>query len=268
MIDKLTPTERKIADYIIENESEIRTLTSYEISNKLKIGQSNIIRFSQKLGYKGFRELQFDTNNYDNELYKEVSDNESTESTNDRIVLLYTNLAKATNSINNPNTIDKCIKRIIESKRIVVYGVGNSNLFAEYLSNNLLKMQLNSFSSTNSHIVYTTISGFNEEDLVILISKTGETREIIKIARICKNYNVPILAITRLAKNKLLKYADYAIYTCNDLSDSRLNATTIRCSQLWVIDMITLNILKTDYNKYREYINESEKMLSDNYYGK
>lgn len=268
MIDKLTPTERKIADYIIENESEIRTLTSYEISNKLKIGQSNIIRFSQKLGYKGFRELQFDTNNYDNELYKEVSDNESTESTNDRIVLLYTNLAKATNSINNPNTIDKCIKRIIESKRIVVYGVGNSNLFAEYLSNNLLKMQLNSFSSTNSHIVYTTISGFNEEDLVILISKTGETREIIKIARICKNYNVPILAITRLAKNKLLKYADYTIYTCNDLSDSRLNATTIRCSQLWVIDMITLNILKTDYNKYREYINESEKMLSDNYYGK
>lgn len=266
MMDTYSPTEKKIADYLIKNVSTIRTMTSYEISQKLGIGQSNIIRFSQKLGYKGFRELQFDANE-DNNLYNEVNDNESTEMVNNRIVHQYINLAKATNSLNSPEMVDRCISKIVSSERIMVYGVGNSNLFAEYLSNNLLKMQFNSFSSTNAHIVYTKVSGFASNDLVILVSETGETGEIIKIAKICNNHNVPVLAITRLAKNRLLKLADYAIYTCNDLSDSRLNATTIRCSQLWVIDMITLNILKQNYTEYRKYIDESEKLLSDCYYG-
>lgn len=267
MIDTFSPTEKKIANYLVQNVSTIRTMTSYEISQKLGIGQSNIIRFSQKLGYKGFRELQFDADGQDDELYREVNDNESTELTNNRIVHQYINLSKATNSLNGPETIDKCVKKIINSERIMVYGVGNSNLFAEYMSNNLLKMQFNSFSSSNAHIVFTKVSGLNSNDLVILVSETGETREIIKIAKIAKNHGIPIMAITRLAKNRLLKLADYAIYTCNDLSDSRLNATTIRCSQLLVIDMLTLNILKSNYQVYRGYIDESERLLSDNYFG-
>lgn len=267
MIDTFTPTEKKIADFLIENKGAARTMTSYDLSKKLGIGQSNIIRFSQKLGYKGFREMQLDITADSEESYKEINEDDSTETTNQKIVQQYVNIAKATNSLNNADTIDTCIKKIISSKRIIVYGVGNSNLFAEYLSNNLLKMQLNSFSSSNAHIIFTTASGFSEDDLLILISETGETREIVKLAKIAKIHKTPVIAITRLAKNKLLKYADLVLYTCNDLSDSRLNATTIRCSQLWIIDMLILNILKSDFKKYREYIIESEKLLSENYCG-
>lgn len=267
MLDTFTPTEKKIANFLIENQAAARTMTSYDLSQKLEIGQSNVIRFSQKLGYKGFRELQLDISTTTEEEYREINEDDSTQTTNNKIVQQYINIAKTTNSLNNAEIIDTCIKKIISAKRIIVYGVGNSNLFAEYLSNNLLKMQLNSFSSTNAHIIFTTASGFNSNDLLILISETGETREIVKLAKIAKIHNTPIIAITRLAKNKLLKFADFVLHTCNDLSDSRLNATTIRCSQLWVIDMLILNILKSDYKKYREYINESEKLLSENYCG-
>lgn len=267
MIDTFTPTEKKIADFLLENMGAARTMTSYELSRKLEIGQSNIIRFSQKLGYKGFRELQLDIHVDQEEEYKEINEDDSTETTNNKIVSQYVSIAKATNSLNNADTIHECVQKIISAKRIVVYGVGNSNLFAEYLSNNLRKMQFDSFSSSNAHIIFTTAAGFHAEDLLILISETGETREIVKLAKIAGVHKTPVIAITRLAKNRLLKLADYALYTCNDLSDSRLNATTIRCSQLLVIDMLILNILKSNFKKYREYIIESEKLLSENYCG-
>lgn len=267
MIDTFTPTEIKIANYLIENKELARTMTSYDLSEKLGIGQSNIIRFSQKLGYKGFRDLQLDIHINQDEEFKEINEDDSTEITNNKIVQQYVNIARTTNSLNSPAMVDDCIKKIIASNRIIVYGVGNSNLFAEYLSNHLLKMRLNSFSSSNAHIIYSTASGFNSNDLVILVSETGETREIIKLAKIAKLHQIPIIAITRLAKNRLLKYADFVLYTCNDLSSSRLNATTIRCSQLCIIDMLTLNILKSDFKKYKKYINESEKLLSEKYYG-
>ncbi|MGN1344853.1 MAG: MurR/RpiR family transcriptional regulator, partial [Traorella sp.] len=241
MMDTFTPTERKIADYILKNRNDCRSKTSYELAEELNIGQSNLIRFSQKLGYKGFRDLQVNIGIDTEDEYHEICESDSTEIINNKIVQKYINITRLTNSSNDANTVDKCVELIKKAKRIIVYGVGNSNLFAEYLSNHLIKMGIHSFSSTNAHVIYTATSTLDKNDLVILISETGETREIVKIAKISKNLNIPVIGITRYSNNSLSKYSTYLLYTCNDLSDSRLNAMTIRCSQLFIIDMLVLN---------------------------
>ena len=92
-MDTFTPTEVKIANYLIENKELARTMTSYDLSEKLGIGQSNIIRFSQKLGYKGFRDLQLDILINTEEEYKEINEDDSTEITNNKIVQQYVNIA-------------------------------------------------------------------------------------------------------------------------------------------------------------------------------
>ena len=122
-------------------------------------------------------------------------------------------------------------------------------------------------TSNNSHVVFTTLSNLSTNDVVLLISETGETREIIKAARICKNRNITVIGITRFSNNTLSKYLNYTLFTCNDLSDSRLNAMTIRCSQLFIIDMLVLNILKCNIKKYGNNIHESEKLLNEDYFG-
>lgn len=53
----LTQSEKLVADYILEHIDEIRTITSHQLAVNTHIGQSTIIRFSQKLGYNSFREL-------------------------------------------------------------------------------------------------------------------------------------------------------------------------------------------------------------------
>ena len=55
--NELTQTEKIIADFFQNHSLEARSFTSYQLADRLNIGQSTIIRFSKKLGYRSFREL-------------------------------------------------------------------------------------------------------------------------------------------------------------------------------------------------------------------
>ena len=55
--NKLTKSEIKIADYLIENIGDLETMNSYDLAHTLGIGQATSVRFAKKLGYKTFRDL-------------------------------------------------------------------------------------------------------------------------------------------------------------------------------------------------------------------
>ncbi len=261
--DKLTTTDQKIVDYLIIHHENVSRMTSYQLSALLQIGQSNIIRLSQKLGYTGFRDLQFDLNN----MHKEENDaeilfNDSTEVVNQKIAYQYYEIVKTTESINETFIIEKAVTALFDARRIIVHGIGNSQLFAEYFANHLLKMGCDAQSSSNNHIINTLTSNLSTIDVLVLISETGETPEILQLASLAQTKKVKTISLTRMTENSLSKLSHIVLKTCNDLSGSRLNAMTIRCSQLYLIDLLCLNLIKKDITHFTKKIEQSEKLLN------
>ena len=116
--------------------------------------------------------------------------------------------------------------------------------------------------SSNNHVIYSTIACNTPEDLVILISETGETPEILQAAKIARSRQVPVISMTRAVKNKLYDYSDLILRTVNRMSRTRLETMTMRCSQLCLIDMIYLNLFKTDYEHYLNALDNSRTICS------
>ncbi len=52
--EELSPNERKIARFILDNPALIRDYSSLNLANSVGVSQSSIVKFSQKLGYQGF----------------------------------------------------------------------------------------------------------------------------------------------------------------------------------------------------------------------
>ena len=52
--DRMSAIERRIADYILENAHLLRDYSSQQLANALEISQSSVVKFSQKLGFKGY----------------------------------------------------------------------------------------------------------------------------------------------------------------------------------------------------------------------
>lgn len=262
----LTQSERLIADYINEHLTDIKTITSHQLATLTNTGQSTIIRFSQKLGYNSFREFLADISLVkQQELsdYDEIKIDESTYQTNHKVISQYRDILDITLNSNNDETIDHIAQLLWKAKKIIIFGVGNSNLFGEYLANQLIKLGITCLTSNSPHTIFSLIDQADPKETVLfLLSESGETYDVVKAAEIAKNNQVPIVVMTRNTKNTLYTYADHLLKTVSFAAKTRLNVTTMRCSQLYLIDIIYLNILKLDYQRFDQLIERAE-VLSD-----
>src|SRR5690554_2731035 len=57
--DRMSAIERRIADFMIENAHLLRDYSSQQLANALGISQSSVVKFSQKLGFKGYPDLKY-----------------------------------------------------------------------------------------------------------------------------------------------------------------------------------------------------------------
>jgi len=57
--DHMSAIERRIADYILDNAHLLRDYSSQQLASALGISQSSVVKFSQKLGFKGYPDLKY-----------------------------------------------------------------------------------------------------------------------------------------------------------------------------------------------------------------
>lgn len=116
----LTQSEKLVADYILEHIDEIKTITSHQLALNTHIGQSTIIRFSQKLGYNSFRELLADLSAIPRQdlVREEIQVNESMNDTNRKIIAQYHDIVEVTFENNKEETIQQACEMLTSAKRL------------------------------------------------------------------------------------------------------------------------------------------------------
>ncbi len=65
--DSLSPRFRTLADFILENTLDVGFLTATELARRVNVDPATVVRFSQELGYSGYRELSREIKQYINQ---------------------------------------------------------------------------------------------------------------------------------------------------------------------------------------------------------
>lgn len=103
----------------------------------------------------------------------------------------------------------KAVEIIHNSKgRVVVTGIGKSGLVGRKIAATLASTGTPSFFMHPAEASHGDLGMVTEEDVVIAISNSGETEEIIKLIPFLKYFNVKIIAITGNPQSTLAKQAD------------------------------------------------------------
>jgi D-sedoheptulose 7-phosphate isomerase len=127
-------------------------------------------------------------------------------------------------------TIKGALKKLRETKnKIYFFGNGASAAFANHMAldfskngkilsrslsdSALLTALSNDYSYENAMLEFLKIEGVTKDDLVITISSSGNSPNILSVLNYCKENNIKSLALSGLKKeNKSIKIADYSIY--------------------------------------------------------
>ena len=251
--DNLTANEKKIVEYLVNNSNDSKVMTSTQIAEKINVSQPSVIRLSKKLGYASFREMIADLPNETDELEDQrLHDSEISTQMSDII--------DSTRDVNKLKDIQNCVDALKNAHTVILFGVESSNLFAHYMANQLTKLGIICLISENYHTTIMQIENADDHSVCFLFSESGETEEIIRVASLSKSKGLKTIALTRNIKNSLYSYADIVLKTVTFDTVTRFNVTTMRTSMLYIIDVIYLLILKSDFDKYNQYIGHLEDL--------
>lgn len=64
--DQLSPRFRVLADFILENTLDVGFVTATELARRVGVDPATVVRFSQEVGYSGYRELSREIKQYIN----------------------------------------------------------------------------------------------------------------------------------------------------------------------------------------------------------
>lgn len=231
----LSKAEKKVADYILKEKGKIIYQTLLEISQNIDVGEATIIRFVRKIGFSGFQDLKFeiakedntdksDSNNYDNYIEGNAAE----------IVQTITN----TKLTINKDNLNLAIKMITDSKRVFFYGVGSSGFTANEAQNRFMRLGVVGSSIVDPHFQSMYSSICNAEDIIIVFSISGYTKDIIEAVKIAKEENTKVIAITSYILSPIAQLADCILLTAAKENPLEGGSFTGKISQLYIIDLL------------------------------
>jgi RpiR family murPQ operon transcriptional repressor len=268
MIQRSSKSELKIIEYLRNNPIDPKIMTSSLLGKQLGISQSTIIRFTQKLGYSSFRAFLAEislSSQSPSEIDVDIGPNEDTEITMQRLFSQYTDVMKMTMSNKLIEQVDQAAELLKRSKRIIFFAVGGSSNMGEYFATHLIRYNMLVNHNYDIHTSLYLITQCTKDDVVIIISESGETDEIRMAVNACNQLKVPILAITDRRKNTLSESAEVTVHTVIYSTNDKFNVLRLRVSQMFVIDLIVLTVYKSDLEHYTRHINVSDFNLLRQY---
>jgi len=233
-LNNLTQSELSVLKYIDVHSNEVLTMSIQELSEKVFFSTATILRLCKKLNLSGFSELKFTLKN-------NVSSNNSLKSTavsTKKIVAdLYSEIEN-TGRLLDTKTLDTIVGYLLSNKKIHLFSYGLTNMAFEYMQRYLLATGRQTILYKTDTLAYKAVNNLTENDVLFLSSSTGSNPSTLKLAKIAKNSNTIIVAITPFTNNPLSKIADINLYTFikeRDFFDSDIkNRTCI----FYIVDMI------------------------------
>ena len=261
ILPSLGTQEGKIARWMLENEKQLVDTPIKDISYICGVSQPSVVRLRKKLGCNGIKDLKIlvDGMQYDNEKSIPCTFDDSSKEIFNKVFSSSIESIERTFSFVSWEEIDSLSDMIISASTISVFGIGGSSLAARYLSEELIRLGFKSMCFTDPFSISSSASTFSLGDLLIFVSRQGETKELVDKAQKAKDTGGSIALITTSDVSTLYSLSDMALLVSENqyLLDDRNSFS--RLGELALIEALYIMCAKK--------LGEKNPDFRENYFG-
>jgi RpiR family carbohydrate utilization transcriptional regulator len=246
-MDRFSPAEKKIAVYILENAEIVPNLTTKDISANTGSSEASVVRFCKTIGIGSFKSFKLALVRDLTVAEFNINDFSVTETKDEPFELFnkvtYVNKAavEATLTTVDKKELDKAVATLLQAEKLLFYAVGGSAVSAIDAAYKFTKLGYTSLTSLDFHTMLPLAANLKSGDILVVISTSGRTKDILEVARFAKKRGATILAITKLdPSSPLYKEADIKLCTPDVEQDHRIGSIASRMTQLNIIDTLYL----------------------------
>lgn len=267
--DKMGRGERKIADLIMADPHSVLPLTITQFSELAGCGTATLVRFSKRLGLNGYQELKL-------AIAQEIStlsNEKETISPYDSCYSMFTKRLRdiqvalqKTRLVLSPSAMDAAAKKIMNAKRIVIFGLGNSAAIAHDAQHKFLRVGLNATACSDNHLQSIIASHLDSDCVAIGISHSGKSVDIVQALRLARISGAATICVTNYETSPITEVSDICLFTQSEETQHSILAMSSRIAQLTIFDAIYTYIVANTNSGAIEAILNTETALKEKKY--
>ena len=266
--ESYTSTEKLITKYILEHGNEILNYSAQTLGEKTNTSAAAIIRFSKKIGFKGFSDLKMNLaqshSNEQHDLDVDIIFNENDDMTSlvDKGCRLNMNTVLKTYQLINISDLEKAINLLCEASTIYLFGVGGSSVIANDIEQKLIRIGKKVIYNNDLHIQMTFTQSMTKDDVALIISYSGTTTGLVDISKILVEKNIPYISITQINQNLISKNSTIALRVPSEEKELRIGAVSSRISSFVITDLLYYGVFKKNFDKNKDNLIDSRNNVS------
>jgi DNA-binding MurR/RpiR family transcriptional regulator len=241
--NSLTKAEQKVADFVLLDTQESVYSSVTDLAEKAGVGETSVIRFCRKLGYRGFQEFKLAVaqtlSNVDEHVHGKIEESDDLDVIAKKITTQNASALQDTINMLQISTLQKAVDAFINARKIYFFGVGASGFTASDAKYRFMRLGYNVDHAADAHIIAMTAALAREEDVVVAISSSGSTKDIVDSVKIAKENNAFVICITNHARSPITYYADVILLVAGKESPLQGGAFSTKIAQLHVIDILS-----------------------------
>lgn len=269
LFPSLSPSEQKLATVITQDPERVQHLSSLELALLAEVSQSSVVKFAQKIGFKGFPALKLaisealasHPNPQSMPVHNHIRGDDPMRLVGEKLIKEKVAAMHATLDVNTEEKLLESVTMLRTARRVILTGIGASGLVARNFGWKLNKIGLTAIVEQDMHALLATVQAMEPSDVLLAISYSGERREINLAADEALRAGGKILAITGFTPNALQQRASRCLYTIAEEQATRSAAISSTSAQMLLTDLMFMALVQQDLEHAPDRIRHSEALV-------
>lgn len=248
LIPSLPRAEKIAAKYMLSHLEQISDMTIAMLSEESKASEATICRFCKRMGYSSFVQLKQDIAKASMEIEEEVEKPKPVTS-EDSLVDIFGKVVNGINySLNNTRTFfsedyDRALELILNARAVYFFSTGDAQAICQWASFKFNRVGVPASVCTDVIFQYETAMRLTEQDVVIAISSSGRSINVVKATRLAHEKGAKTISITQTGKAPLVKCSDINLFiSVSDMTIGR-DSVTKRVAELAILETFYLGVI-------------------------
>ena len=246
----LTKSGRTVAEYLLQHAGEAQYLSISSLAKECCVAEATVFRFCRSLGFEGYHEMRIalaQANATGALVNQRVPEPDADTATlcEHASALLMTTINGTQNAL-SPEAVDRASELLRKARQVYCLGQGGSMLIANDICARFAGISTKFRTAGDSHLQLITASLMTPEDVVLFVSYSGATRDMLETLRVAKAAGAKIILLTHYEDSPGAKLADIVLQCGAQESPLDSGSIPIKVAVLYVAEVLVLRYMLDD----------------------
>ncbi|OJY35074.1 MAG: hypothetical protein BGP06_18495 [Rhizobiales bacterium 65-9] len=244
--EPLSAAHARIASFVLDRPEEAVRLSIADLARETRVSEPTVIRFCRRFGCDGYKSFRLTVMRGLAEQGRPPAEDaiQASDTVEEGAAKSFAATIRSLEHVRRAlpfESIRHAAVAILKSRWVHIYGFGASATVAADAQHKLFRLAAMTVAYSDAHMQAMAAATLGPEDVLIAISSSGETRELIDTVQLAQENGVTIVALTRTG-SPLASLSSILLPV--DLKENREIYTpmTVRMAQLAVIDALVVGV--------------------------